>query len=89
MEAGRMAAEEALEGDLEAYGKRWADSPLADPCFLEAFHIIGAMDDEERERQMIPLRGDGGIMPIMQALMNDEDFRIIYRAHMRKLQNGW
>ena len=89
MEAGRMAARAALEGHLQKYGQRWAASPLADPCFLAAFEILSRLADEEREVEMAPLRGDGGIMPIMRSLMMDEKFRVLYRAHVRKLHNGW
>jgi flavin-dependent dehydrogenase len=89
MEAGRMAARASLEGRLEEYGARWAGSPLADGCFLDAFHLLKGMDDRTRAEAMAPLRPGAGIIPVMRALMNDEAFRALYRAHVRKALHGW
>jgi digeranylgeranylglycerophospholipid reductase len=89
MEAGRMAAAASLEGKLHEYAGRWSASPLADPTFHDAFDILRGLDDEQREEMLSPLRPGGGIMPIMRALMMDERFRVVYRAHVRKLVQGW
>jgi digeranylgeranylglycerophospholipid reductase len=89
MEAGRMAAIAALEGKLPEYEERWKASPLAEATFLDAFEILRKLDDGEREEILSPLRPGGGIMPVMRALMVDERFRVLYRAHVRKLTQGW
>jgi digeranylgeranylglycerophospholipid reductase len=89
MEAGRMAAKAALDGNLQEYEGAWAASPLADNTFHEAFEILKNLSDDERAALMGPLRAGGGIMPVMQALMVDERFRVVYRAHVRKLMQGW
>jgi digeranylgeranylglycerophospholipid reductase len=80
----------ALEnGDLEQYQQGWLSHPRSDPLFFQAFQLLRSMDNGQISHVMAPLRFGPSPNLIMQGLMSDERFRIIYRSQMLKAELGW
>jgi digeranylgeranylglycerophospholipid reductase len=78
-----------LDGNIDEYERGWSRLDLADPCFLDTFHMIRSMNNDQLAALVEPLRYGPNMTSIMTGLMNVEGFQKFYRSHVRKLSVGW
>jgi digeranylgeranylglycerophospholipid reductase len=78
-----------LDGNINEYERGWSRLDLADPCFLDTFHMIRSMNNDQLAALVEPLRYGPNMTSIMTGLMNVEGFQKFYRSHVRKLSVGW
>ena len=89
LKAGYVAAEAIAAGDLHEYQQMWDQSYQADLSFLNSYLLIRDQTNDELRELMEPFRHGMSMTRVMGELMKSEDFRVFYRAFVRKMQYGW
>jgi digeranylgeranylglycerophospholipid reductase len=88
-QSATLLVKSIMGGNISEYDGRWAMSNLANPCYLDTFHMIRNMNNDQMAALVEPLRYGPNMTSIMTALMNDTGFQKFYRSHVRKLSDGW
>lgn len=87
--SGRMAAEAIGKGDLRQYQTTWMRSGFADPIFMEGYHALAAMSNEEMARSIRPYKGGLTAFNHAKAILRYPEFRKLYRSYSQSIRYGW
>ncbi len=84
-----MAAEAMAAGDLCQYQQMWDQAYQSDLSFLNSYLLVREQTNDELRELVEPFRYGMSMTRVMGELMKSEEFRVFYRAFVRKMQYGW
>jgi flavin-dependent dehydrogenase len=87
--SGRMAAEAIAKRNLRQYQTSWKRSGFADPVFMDGYHALAAMSNEEMARSIRPYKGGLTAFNHAKAILRYPEFRKLYRSYSQSLRYGW